>query len=79
VVGQTNDSAYRYTASGVYTGESFYIGSQDGLPNGIVQVGTDLWVTGDSLNTVYKYQPQIGIVASDISASGKGHNYTRIK
>ena len=76
MVGQTNDSAYRYTASGVYTGESFSIGNQDGLPNGIVQVGTDLWVTGDANNAVYKYQPQIGITS--VTANG-GQNYMRIK
>ena len=41
--------------TGVYSGTSFSVASQDTRPSGITWDGTHLWVVGDSNNAVYKY------------------------
>lgn len=54
VAGSTNDTAYKYTAAGVYTGTSFSVAAQTTVPYGIVWDGTFFWVLSNA-NVVYKY------------------------
>ena len=80
MLGTSADTAYKYTAAGVYTGENFTVGSQDTNPAGIESVGSDLWVVGGATDAAYKYAPQIGVTSLIGNNLPRGHqNYVRIK
>ena len=75
VVGQDNDTVYKYNASGVYQNVSFSVASEESSPEGIAWDGTSLWVVGTVIRNASKYEPVNG-VASD--ASFGGQNYVRV-
>tara|TARA_R110001606_G_C15284935_1_gene640948 strand:- start:240 stop:1103 length:864 start_codon:yes stop_codon:yes gene_type:complete len=55
VIGTSADTAFKYTAAGVYTGTSFSVAGQMTVPRGITWDGTFFWVISNNNATAYKY------------------------
>jgi len=53
VVGQQTDTAYKYSAVGVYSGTSFSVAAETTQPQGIAYKGGEFFV--NNVTTVYKY------------------------
>ena len=77
VIGASLSSFMKYSADGTFIANVISAYAQEASVQGIVAVGTDLWMIGLNNDTAYKYQPQIGCGAR---LEGTGNNlYTRIK
>jgi len=77
VLGNQNDSVFKYNAAGVYQSVSFSVASEDTSPASVVWDGTFFWVLGNGNKAVFKYNSagvyqsvSFSVNAEDINPQG---------
>lgn len=77
MTGSSTDRVYNYISSWVHI-NSFYLGGQDGHPNGVFWDGTNWWMVGYYSDTVYKYNSTWSYTSESYDISGQETDPTDI-
>jgi len=71
MLGNDNDSVYRYDNTWSYTGTAYYIGGEDGFPGSICRDGGYWYMLGNDYDSVYRYDSNWSYTGTAYYVGGK--------